>query len=178
MRLWLYDKHLFLIMANRVSVGKYSNGNVTGRTLVGGQVVDNDKFGVYISKPGVDVDSAQIDELVFNTDTGISTNRVIGMFQLANATTTQGTDTTSTTVTSGSTATVSVPTNDFNFGFGFIGFGLFTGTGQTSGTGTNFESTISYTSNANNTISIQNTGTTNETVELFILPKFSNVAFF
>jgi len=175
MRLWLYDKHLFLIMANRVSLGKYSNGNVTGRSLVGGQVVDNDKFGLYISKPGVNVDSATVDDLVFNTDTGISTNRIIGMFQLANATTTQGTDTTSTTVTSGSTATVSVPTNDFNFGFGFIGFGLFTETGQTSGS---FESTISYTSNANNTISVQNTGTTNETVELFILPKFSNQAFF
>lgn len=175
MRLWLHDKHLFLIMANRVSLGKYSNGNVTGRSLVGGQIVDNDKFGLYISKPGVNVDSATIDQLVFNTDTGISINRIIGMFQLANATTTQGTDTTSTTVTSGSTATVSVPTNDFNFGFGFIGFGFFTETGQTSGS---FESTISYTSNVNDTISIENTGTTNETVELFILPKFSDQAFF
>lgn len=165
-------------MANRVSLGKYSNGNITGRSFVGGQIVDNDKFGVYISKPGVNVDSATADELVFNTDTGISTSRIIGMFQLANATTTQGTDTTSTTVTSGSTATVSVPTSDFNFGFGFIGFGLFIGTGQNTGTGTNFESTISYTSNINNTISIQNTGTTTKTVNLFILPKFSNVAFF
>ena len=174
MRLWLHDKHLFLIMANRVSIGKYTNRLVTGGSIAS----PNTSFGIYISKPGVDVDSATIDQLVFNTDTGISTNRIIGMFQLANATTTQGTDTTSTTVTSGSTATVSVPTNDFNFGFGFIGFGFFSGTGQTSGTGTNFESTISYTSNANNTISIQNTGTTNETVELFILPKFSNVAFF
>ena len=174
MRLWLHDKHLFLIMANRVSIGKYTNRLVTGGSIAS----PDSKFGVYISKPGVDVDSATIDQLVFNTDTGLSTTRVIGMFQLANATTTQGTDTTSTTVTSGSTATVSVPTNDFNFGFGFIGFGFFSGTGQTSGTGTNFESTISYTSNANNTISIQNTGTTNETVELFILPKFSNVAFF
>ena len=174
MRLWLHDKHLFLIMANRVSIGKYTNRLVTGGSIAS----PDSKFGVYISKPGVDVDSATIDQLVFNTDTGLSTTRVIGMFQLANATTTQGTDTTSTTVTSGSTATVSVPTNDFNFGFGFIGFGFFSGTGQTSGTGTNFESTISYTSNANNTISIQNTGTTNKTVELFILPKFSNVAFF
>ena len=162
-------------MANRVSIGKYSNGNVTGRSLVGGQVVDNDKFGVYISKPGVDVDSATVDQLVFNTDTGISTNRVIGMFQLANATTTQGTDTTSTTVTSGSTATVSVPTNDFNFGFGFIGFGLFPEDGPL---GSSFEQTISFSSNVNNTISIENTGTTTTTVALFILPKFSNVAFF
>ena len=174
MRLWLYDKYLFIIMANRVSLGKYTNQPVTGGSIL----TPASKFGLYISKPGVNVDSATADELIFNTDTGISTNRIIGMFQLANATTTQGTDTTSTTVTSGSTATVSVPTSDFNFGFGFIGFGLFTGTGQSSGTGTNFESTISYTSNANNTISVQNTGTTTETVNLFILPKFSNVAFF
>ena len=158
-------------MANRLSLGKYTNQPITG----GSALNPASKFGLYISKPGVDVDSATVDQLVFNTDTGISTNRIIGMFQLANATTTQGTDTTSTTVTSGATATVSVPTNDFNFGFGFIGFGLFSEDGQV---GSAFESTISYTSNANNTISVQNTGTTNETVNLFILPKFSNQAFF
>jgi len=158
-------------MANRLSLGKYTNQPITGGTVS----TPDSKFGLYISKPGVDVDSATTDQLVFNTDTGISLSRIIGMFQLANATTTQGTDTTSTTVTSGTTATVSVPTNDFNFGFGFIGFGLFTEAGQISGS---FESTISYTSNANNTISVQNTGTTNETVNLFILPKFSNQAFF
>ena len=171
MRLWLHDKHLFLIMANRVSIGKYTNRLVTGGSIAS----PDSKFGVYISKPGVDVDSATIDQLVFNTDTGLSTSRVIGMFQLANATTTQGTDTTSTTVTSGSTATVSVPTNDFNFGFGFIGFGLFPEDGPL---GSSFEQTLSFSSNVNNTISIENTGTTTTTVELFILPKFSDQAFF
>jgi len=171
MRLWLYDKHLFLIMANRVSLGEYTNQPITG----GSTLNPASKFGLYISKPGVNVDSATVDELVFNTDTGISTSRILGMFQLANATTTQGTDTTGTTVTSGSTATVSVPTNDFNFGFGFIGFGLFTEDGPV---GSSFEQTLSFSSNANDTISIQNTGTTTTTVELFILPKFSNEAFF
>lgn len=158
-------------MAKRLSLGKYTNQLITGGSIAG----PNSKFGLYISKAGVDIDSATSrDQLVFNTDTGLSTSRIIGMFQLANATTTQGTDTTDTTVTSGTTATISVPTNDFNFGFGFIGFGLFSPTGETG----NYKSTLSYTSNANNTISIQNTGTVTETVSVFILPKFTNVAFF
>ena len=167
-------------MANRVILGKYTNAPVTGGT----NASPLSKFGLYISKHTVDITSATVDQLIFNTDTGISVSRIFGMFQLANATSTQGTATASTTITAGSTATVSVPTNDFNFNFGFTGFGLFapvisgsfsSGSGDF---GDNFGQLLNYTSNADGTISIGNTGTTTTTVPLVILPVFENVSFF
>lgn len=159
-------------MANRVVFGQYANHLVTGGTSGS----PTTKYGVFISKPGVNVLTAKADELIFNTDTN-SLTAVKGMFQLAQANTTAGTQTVSTTITSGSSATISVPTTSFNFGFGFLGFGNF---GMSTGAvvGADFNSGLSYTSNANNTITVNNTGDTTETAQVFILPKFSNVAFF
>lgn len=166
-------------MANRIILGKYTNAGVTGGT----NASPLSKFGLYISKPTVDVTSATVDQLIFNTDTGISVSRIFGMFQLANATSTQGTATASTTITAGSTATVSVPTNDFNFNFGFTGFGLFNlniaGPFNQGDFGDSFGQFTSFTSNTNNnTISLENTGTSTVTIPLVILPVFENVSFF
>lgn len=51
MCIWIYDEHLFLVMANRVLAGNRSTGG----------------YGLYVSRPGEDVLSAGSDDMLFWT---------------------------------------------------------------------------------------------------------------
>ena len=160
-------------MANRVIIGKNINTNHGHSNASPG-------YGIYVSRPGKNVESCTADELIMNTDSGQGTSlgRIIGLFQLP-AIPLQGggtATTVSTNVTANTTTTISVANINFGLGLGFFSFGGLAPTSVGSNTTT---SAVSFTASTSlNTISIENVSNNNVSIKAFIVPRYSNLAFF
>ena len=160
-------------MANRLLLGKNTNSNH-------GHSTSSPGYGLYISRPGKDVETCTADELIFNTDNGASTSisRAIGLFQIpAIPIAGGGTDSSvSSTVSAGSTATISISSINFNLDLGFFSFGFIppTTVGSTT-TDSNFSFSSSTTQD---TFTIENRSTTNLTIKAYVIPRYSSLAFF
>jgi len=158
---------------NRVLVGKNVNSNH-------GHSTSNPGFGIYISRDGKNVLSCTADELIMNTDNGQGSNigRVLGMLQAPAIPQVGGGTATSvsTTVNANTTATISVSNINFGLDLGFFGFGAIApsiSTANTTNSNINFSTSTSLS-----TISIENPSANNLAVKTFIMPRYSNLAFF
>jgi|TARA_B110000858_G_scaffold88719_1_gene102498 hypothetical protein len=160
-------------MANRIILGKNTNSNH-------GHSAGSPGYGLYVSRPGKDVTTCTADELIFNTDSGQGTSlgRIISMYQLAPIPQAGGGTNTTTTssISAGTTVTLDISSIDFGIDFGFISFGLLAPvTNSASGSTENY----SYsTSESLETISIENLTSSTLTVKSYVVPKYSNLAFF
>ena len=154
-------------MANRILLGKNVNSNHGHSSSSAG-------FGLYVSRQTKNVLTCTADELIFNTDNGLTTDvsRVVGMFQLAPIDTSNNT-TATTNVNANSTATISVSSVNFGLSLRFIGYGR---TSITSGSGSGV---ATYENNFSaNTITIRNTTSNSLQVKSFLAPRYTSNAFF
>ena len=154
-------------MAERVLIGR------------GSSTRGSSNYGIWISKPGQNVNTCTDDQLIFNTDKGAAGD-IKALFQLQNMdTSTNATTSTTTSVSANTTATINF--SNFNWGFGalsFGGFGVITGNSSSSGT-SGVSNIFTINSTSTSAISVTNLSTTSAvSIRFSVLPKIVNVARF
>ena len=162
MRLRVYDKHLFLIMANRVLIGDRSTGGM----------------GLYVSRSGEDVLSASNDDLLFWTPSNESGSSFISAGHLQSVPVSGGsggvapTVSSSTTISSGSTASVAYQNNASST---VMLWGARPSVNATQNLGSNM---YKYSSLGSTSATLNNNGTQSQTIKTVTFNLINSAALF